>query len=68
MQGLATRMRATGTKKLVIGVSGGLDSTQALIVCARAMDELKLPRAQHPRVHHAGLRHLDAHQAARPGS
>ena len=28
----------------VIGVSGGLDSTQALIVCARAMDELKLPR------------------------
>ncbi len=44
VQGLATRMRAAGTKKLVIGVSGGLDSTQALIVCARAMDELKLPR------------------------
>jgi NAD+ synthase (glutamine-hydrolysing) len=45
VQGLASRMRATGTKKLVIGISGGLDSTQALIVCARAMDELKLPRA-----------------------
>jgi NAD+ synthase (glutamine-hydrolysing) len=44
VQGLVTRMLATGTKKLVIGVSGGLDSTQALIVCARAMDELKLPR------------------------
>src|SRR5437773_6253101 len=44
LQGLATRMRATGTKKLIIGVSGGLDSTQALIVCARAMDELGLPR------------------------
>ncbi len=44
VQGLTTRMRATGTKKLVIGVSGGLDSTQALIVCARAMDELQLPR------------------------
>ena len=44
VQGLTTRMRATGTKKLVIGVSGGLDSTQALIVCARAMDELKLAR------------------------
>ncbi|MBC7803681.1 MAG: NAD(+) synthase [Candidatus Parcubacteria bacterium] len=42
--GLATRMRATGTKKLVIGVSGGLDSTQALLVCARVMDELGLPR------------------------
>jgi len=43
-QGLATRMRATGTQKLVIGVSGGLDSTHALLVCAHAMDELKLPR------------------------
>ena len=43
--GLATRMRATGTKKLVIGISGGLDSTQALLVCARVMDELGLPRA-----------------------
>ena len=45
VQGLVTRMLATGTKRLVIGVSGGLDSTQALIVCARAMDELKLPRS-----------------------
>jgi NAD+ synthase (glutamine-hydrolysing) len=44
VQGLATRMRATGSKRLIIGVSGGLDSTQALIVCARVMDELKLPR------------------------
>ncbi|HUJ86929.1 MAG TPA: NAD(+) synthase [Burkholderiales bacterium] len=44
VQGLATRMRASGTQKLVIGVSGGLDSTQALLVCARAVDELKLPR------------------------
>jgi NAD+ synthase (glutamine-hydrolysing) len=44
VNGLATRMRATGSKRLVIGVSGGLDSTQALIVCARVMDELKLPR------------------------
>src|SRR3954462_1694639 len=44
VQGLATRMRATGSKKLVIGVSGGLDSTQALIVCARAMDQMKLAR------------------------
>jgi NAD+ synthase (glutamine-hydrolysing) len=43
VQGLVTRMRATGAKRLVIGVSGGLDSTQALIVCARAMDELRLP-------------------------
>jgi NAD+ synthase (glutamine-hydrolysing) len=44
VEGLTTRMRATGTRHLVIGVSGGLDSTQALLVCARAMDELGLPR------------------------
>jgi NAD+ synthase (glutamine-hydrolysing) len=44
VQGLATRLRATGSQKLVIGISGGLDSTQALLVCARAMDELGLPR------------------------
>jgi len=41
---LAKRLRHTGIQKLVIGVSGGLDSTHALIVCARAMDLLKLPR------------------------
>src|SRR5271169_1176583 len=44
VQGLAQRLKATGLKKLVIGVSGGLDSTQALIVSARAMDRLMLPR------------------------
>ena len=44
VQGLAQRLAATGLKKLVIGVSGGLDSTQALIVSARAMDRLELPR------------------------
>jgi NAD+ synthase (glutamine-hydrolysing) len=44
VNGLVTRMRATGGKKLIIGVSGGLDSTHALLVCARAVDQLKLPR------------------------
>jgi NAD+ synthase (glutamine-hydrolysing) len=44
VQGLARRLQATGVKKLVIGISGGLDSTQALIVSARAMDRLGLPR------------------------
>lgn len=42
--GLAQRLSATGARKLVIGVSGGLDSTQALIVCGRTMDRLGLPR------------------------
>jgi NAD+ synthase (glutamine-hydrolysing) len=45
VNGLVTRLRATGGKKLVIGVSGGLDSTQALLVCARAVDQIGLPRA-----------------------
>lgn len=38
IQGLAKRLMATGLKHPIIGVSGGLDSTQALIVAARAMD------------------------------
>jgi NAD+ synthase (glutamine-hydrolysing) len=44
VQGLETRLRATGFDKLVIGVSGGLDSAHALIVAARACDRLGLPR------------------------
>ncbi len=44
VSGLVQRMRATGLKKVVIGISGGLDSTQALIVCAQAFDQLGLPR------------------------
>jgi NAD+ synthase (glutamine-hydrolysing) len=44
VSGLAQRLRATGIRRAVIGVSGGLDSTQALIVCAQALDLLKLPR------------------------
>ena len=43
--GLAQRLAAIGVKKVVIGVSGGLDSTQALIVAAKAFDQLALPRA-----------------------
>ena len=43
--GLVQRLRAIGVKKLVIGISGGLDSTHALIVAANAMDKLGLPRS-----------------------
>ncbi|MDO4939702.1 MAG: NAD(+) synthase [Lachnospiraceae bacterium] len=42
--GLRGRMKAIGCEKLVIGISGGLDSTCALIVCAMACDSLGLPR------------------------
>jgi NAD+ synthase (glutamine-hydrolysing) len=44
VQGLAQRLVSTGIKKVVIGVSGGLDSTQALLVCARVFDRLNIPR------------------------
>ncbi len=44
VQGLARRFQATSGSKLVIGVSGGLDSTHALIVAAKACDWLGVPR------------------------
>jgi NAD+ synthase (glutamine-hydrolysing) len=45
VSGLEQRLRAIGMPKLVIGVSGGLDSTHALIVAARAMDREGRPRS-----------------------
>ena len=44
VHGLKKRLESTGIRKIVIGVSGGLDSTHALIVAARTMDQLGLPR------------------------
>ena len=43
--GLAKRLLHTGAKSLLIGVSGGLDSTLALLVCAKTVDKLGLPRS-----------------------
>ena len=45
VQGLVKRLEFSGLRKVVIGISGGLDSTHALLVCARALDALGLPRA-----------------------
>ncbi len=45
VQGLAKRLKASGIVNLVIGVSGGLDSTHALIVAAKTTDLLGLPRS-----------------------
>jgi len=45
VSGLEQRLRAIGDPKVVIGVSGGLDSTHALIVAANAMDRLGRPRS-----------------------
>ena len=45
VQGLCKRMQVTNGERIVIGVSGGLDSTHALMVAARAFDAMGLPRA-----------------------
>ncbi len=42
--GLAKRLNHTGIPKTVIGISGGLDSTLALLVCVKTLDMLNLPR------------------------
>ena len=44
VQGLVKRLTSIKARQVVIGVSGGLDSTHALIICARVMDVLGLPR------------------------
>ncbi len=44
--GLAQRLRHTAARTAVVGISGGLDSTLALLVVVRAFDKLGLPRKQ----------------------
>ncbi|MEF7612377.1 NAD(+) synthase [Aquincola sp. MAHUQ-54] len=45
VRSLVQRLETSGIGKLVIGVSGGLDSTHALLVAVRAMDDMGLPRS-----------------------
>jgi NAD+ synthase (glutamine-hydrolysing) len=45
VHGLMKRLQSSRIQRVVIGISGGLDSTHALIVAAKTMDRLKLPRA-----------------------
>jgi NAD+ synthase (glutamine-hydrolysing) len=45
VQGLSQRLRATGGGRIIIGVSGGLDSTHALLVACKAFDALRRPRS-----------------------
>ncbi|MDR0703598.1 MAG: NAD(+) synthase [Planctomycetaceae bacterium] len=42
--GLAKRLIHTSARSLILGVSGGLDSTLALLVCVKTADQLELPR------------------------
>ena len=45
VQGLAKRMMHTGSQHAVIGISGGLDSTLALLVAVKTFDKLGIPRS-----------------------
>ena len=63
--GLQQRLRAIGDPKVVIGVSGGLDSTHALIVAAQAMDRAGRPRSDILALHAARLRDERGHQGQR---
>ena len=51
--GLVKRMSHTGIERLVLGLSGGLDSTLALLVAVRAFDVLGAAARRHPRLHDA---------------
>ncbi len=46
VSGLATRLKHTNVKTVTIGISGGLDSTLALLVCTKTFDKLNIPRNQ----------------------
>ena len=61
------RLRATGIKRVVIGVSGGLDSTHALIVAAKAFDLLGLPRTNILAYTMPGFATSERHQVQRAG-
>ena len=66
VNGLETRLEATGIERVVIGVSGGLDSTHALIVAARTMDRLGLSRENVLAYTLPGLRHQRTRHCATP--
>lgn len=60
--GLKTRLAHTGVQHAVVGLSGGLDSTLALLVTVRAFDALSLPRKGILAVTMPGIRHHRPHQ------
>ena len=66
VRGLETRLRATGIEKVVIGVSGGLDSTHALIVAVARDGPARAAALERPGLHDARLRDERAHAATTP--
>ena len=66
VQGLAKRLKSSGIHNLVIGISGGLDSTHALIVAARTMDLLGRPRSHVKAYTMPGFRNHQQNVSAMP--
>lgn len=64
-QGLKKRVEHTHAKTVVLGISGGLDSTLALLVCVRAFDLGRTQPEGDPVRHHAVLRHDEADKVQR---
>ena len=62
---LISRMEYMGTRDLVLGLSGGRDSTLAALACAAALDQLGMPRASLHCLSMPGIRHLRAHPRCR---
>ncbi len=68
VQGLIKRMQVTNGERVVIGVSGGLDSTHALIVAAHAFDVLHLPRGNILAFTLPGIRDVRPNEGERVGA
>ena len=62
VHGLASRLESVGLKSVVIGVSGGLDSTHALTVTCKCFDMLGSCARQNHRLHDARFRYRRANQ------
>ena len=58
-------MQVTNGERIVIGVSGGLDSTHALLVAAKTFDVLALAAQEHPRFHDARVRDVGRNEVER---
>ena len=66
VQALLQRLQRRRHQKVVIGISGGLDSTHALLVCAKAMDRARACRAANILAYTMpGFATSDAHAASR---
>ena len=67
VQGLTQRLRSSGIERIVIGVSGGLDSTLALLVAVDAFDRMGLSRSNILAYTMPGFATGEGHPIARPG-